>query len=446
MYRRIACLTALVAVTFSVSNTQAADRTWSSTAAALGFWSSNTAWAGGTAPVASDNLFYTVAPVAGGTRTTTNDFAANTQFGSITMINAYILNGSAINLAGNVTNNANLAIASINLNMALQQDTTFAVNFGGNTRIDVAGDISGGYGINKVGLGALRITTTAKTYTGATTITAGSIDIVSGGLPVNTDLSIASGAFMQLNNASQTVDGLSGAGNVTKIGSGARGLTIGQNNEASANFTGNLIQSAGTLSLTKVGTGTQILSGTGNTYTGATAVNGGTLVVNGTIGSGNTTVAALGTLAGAGTLGGVTTVNGQLDPGSAAGVIGTLSFTTNLTLGATASALFQLDRTAGQNADLLNVLGGLTLGGTVNVANIGASLIAGDLFDLFNSPSITGTFGTLNLPSLDPGLSWDISQLTINGTISVISVPEPSSMALAGIAGLSILIAKRRKA
>ena len=157
-------------------------------------------------------------------------------------------------------------------------------------------------------------------------------------------------------------------------------------------------------------------------------------------------MAALGTLGGAGTIGGVTTANGQIDPGSAAGVIGTLTFTTNLSFGATSSALFQLDRNAGQNADLLNVGGALLLNGTWTISNIGGSLIAGDLFDLFNSPSITGAVGTLNLPSLDAGLGWDISQLIINGTISVVSVPEPSSMALVGVAGLAILIAKRRKA
>jgi autotransporter-associated beta strand protein len=223
-------------------------------------------------------------------------------------------------------------------------------------------------------------------------------------------------------------------------------LTVGQNNEVSANFTGNLIQSAGTLSLTKVGTGTQIISGTGNTYTGSTAVNGGALVVNGTIGNGNTTVATLGTLGGAGTLGGQTTVNGQLDPGAGAGLIGTLTFGTNLTLNSSSTTTFQLDRNAGQTADFLNVLGALTLGGTNNVVNIGAALIAGDLFDLFNSPSISGSASELNLPTLDPGLSWDTTLFATSGIISVITVPEPSSMALAGIAGLVILIAKRRKA
>ena len=64
MLRRIARLTALVAATLFITNANAADRTWSSTAAGLGFWSSNTAWVGAIAPVAADNLFFTVAPVA----------------------------------------------------------------------------------------------------------------------------------------------------------------------------------------------------------------------------------------------------------------------------------------------------------------------------------------------------------------------------------------------
>jgi hypothetical protein len=68
------------------------------------------------------------------------------------------------------------------------------------------------------------------------------------------------------------------------------------------------------------------------------------------------------------------------------------------------------------------------------------------LFDLFNSPSISGSASELNLPTLDPGLSWDTTLFATSGIISVITVPEPSSMALAGIAGLVILIAKRRKA
>ena len=446
MSRRIASLIALVAATLLITNAHAANRTWTSTAAGLGYWQSNTAWAGAIAPVASDDLVFN-APVTGGTRTTTNDFAANTAFNNITFnANAFFLNGNAVNLTGNVTNTGSAAVDTINLNLNLQQNTFFAVNVA-NGRIDVNGDISGSYGLTKVGPGSVRLQTATKTYSGDTTVDSGTLDLnIVNALPSGAgkgNVSVTSGATLGL-RFGVNMNGLNGGGLVSAFSSGTKGLSLG-NGDASGSFGGVIQNGSGAIALTKVGTGIQTLTGA-NTYTGATAVNGGSLVVNGSIGSGNTTVAALGTLGGAGTIGGVTTANGLIDPGSAAGVIGTLTFTTNLSFGTTGSALFQLDRTAGQNADLLNVGGALLLNGTWTVSNIGASLIAGDLFDLFNSPNITGTVGTLNLPALDPGLGWDTSLFGTTGILSVIAVPEPSSMTLAGIAGLAILIVKRRKA
>ena len=328
----------------------------------------------------------------------------------------------------------------------MQVNSTWFVGVG-TGRIDVNGDISGGFGFTKAGPGSVRLQTVGKTYTGDTIVDGGTLDInVANALPFGAgkgNVSVNTGATLGLRQGIN-INGLNGVGSISAFSSGTKGLTLG-NGDASGSFGGSIANGSGAIALTKTGIGTQTLTAA-NAYTGVTTVNSGTLLVNGSIGSGNTTVAALGTLGGAGTIGGVTTANGQIDPGSAAGVIGTLTFTTNLSFGATSSALFQLDRNAGQNADLLNVGGALLLNGTWTISNIGASLIAGDLFDLFNSPSITGAVGTLNLPSLDAGLGWDISQLIINGTISVVSVPEPSSMALVGVAGLAILIAKRRKA
>ena len=90
--------------------------------------------------------------------------------------------------------------------------------------------------------------------------------------------------------------------------------------------------------------------------------------------------------------------------------------------------------------------GTLSLGGTWNVSNIGTALIAGDLFDLFNATTVVGAVGTLNLPSLDAGYGWDTSLFATTGVISVISVPEPSSLAIVGLSGLAAFAMKRRKA
>lgn len=54
--------------------------------------------------------------------------------------------------------------------------------------------------------------------------------------------------------------------------------------------------------------------------------------------------------------------------------------------------------------------------------------------------SAFGTFGAVNLPSVDSGLSWDDSKLYINGTLSVI--PESQ---VAFLASLSLLALLRRK-
>ena len=58
----------------------------------------------------------------------------------------------------------------------------------------------------------------------------------------------------------------------------------------------------------------------------------------------------------------------------------------------------------------------------------------------------TGSFTTLNLPSLAPGLSWDTSNLISSGSISVVLVPEPAtlSMLLMVLAMGGFVMLKRR--
>ncbi len=86
-----------------------------------------------------------------------------------------------------------------------------------------------------------------------------------------------------------------GAGRIEMFTGSAFTLKVGGDNESGA-FSGTIANSAGALSLEKVGSGTQTLSGT-NTYGGSTIVTSGTLVVgngagSGAIGSGPVTVAS----------------------------------------------------------------------------------------------------------------------------------------------------------
>jgi filamentous hemagglutinin family protein len=113
-------------------------------------------------------------------------------------------------------------------------------------------------------------------------------------------LNVASGASFQGSEGSTRVDALTGAGSVSFGWSTYGSLTVGLNNTAAGtyNTTAGTATFSGVLSgpapLSKMGTGTQILTGT-NTYSGATTISAGTLKVGnggatGTLGSGAVTV------------------------------------------------------------------------------------------------------------------------------------------------------------
>jgi len=112
-----------------------------------------------------------------------------------------------------------------------------------------------------------------NTYTGLTTITAGTILIVGGAsLPDASNVNVTANGTLDLNGFSETTGSLSGAGLVTS--SANNGLLTTGGDNSSTTYTG---VASGSLGLTKTGSGTMTLSGT-NTYTLATTVSGtGTL-------------------------------------------------------------------------------------------------------------------------------------------------------------------------
>ncbi|MGC4016304.1 MAG: autotransporter-associated beta strand repeat-containing protein [Luteolibacter sp.] len=192
---------------------------------------------------------------------------------------------------------------------------------------------------------------------------------------------------------------------------------------------------SGSNTFNKLGTGSLTLSAA-NTYSGATIVSAGTLLVNGSLGNGAVTVASGATLGGTGSLGGTATVNGSLAPGAASIEslnVGSLSLA--------GSADFEIDATS-HTGDLAVVAANLAFGGVLNVTNLSGTLALNDVFDLFdfNAVNSSGTFSTVNLPTLADGLAWDTSNLYTTGSIAVVPEPLP---ALAG--GLGLLLALRRR-
>jgi autotransporter-associated beta strand protein len=228
--------------------------------------------------------------------------------------------------------------------------------------------------------------------------------------------------------------GIAGTVNTFDVANPASALTLSST----------LLNNGGASGITKVGPGTLILSALGSTCTGASVVSNGTLQVDGSIGTGTVSVNSGAKLTGLGTIGGAVTVQsnglltgvcsvsgattiqngGKLVPGTN-GVVGTLFINNALSLAG--QAQFRIDKTGGlPNSDLVSGMNGVTYGGTLRVTNItsdATALAVGDTFTLFtkSSGSYSGSFTNFVLPALGPGLSWDKSYLTVDGSIRVVN-------------------------
>ncbi len=197
---------------------------------------------------------------------------------------------------------------------------------------------------------------------------------------------------------------------------------------------------SGSGGLAKSGAGILIITSV-NSYSDTTTIAGGTLMLAGPGSIGNS--AAIDVQSGAilqvgdvtggfvvppgqvlkgnGTVIGDTTIYGLISPGASPGW---LFFSNSLVLAS--STLLELNKAGGaQTNDSLRVGGQLSCGGSLTVTNTGAPLTLGDSFQLLCAPSFAGSFVSLSLPYLNPGLSWDTSQLTVSGTISVVPLASP---------------------
>lgn len=213
---------------------------------------------------------------------------------------------------------------------------------------------------------------------------------------------------------------VSGSDLTTTINATLMNSTTSTINTNSLNATWSGVLS-GSGNLTKIGQGTLTINAT-NTFTGNTTITAGTLAGNGTVGLGNATI------------------NGTLLPGTL-GTAGLLSFGSNLTLTANAAADFQLGGVVqGAQYSAVNIAGSLSLGGTlmVNLLNNFAPSY-GSSFDLFQAVNIAGVFASVILPTLNANLSWDTSQLDIDGDITTDAIDFTQWANEAGLSGASAL-------
>ena len=315
--------------------------------------------------------------------------------------------------------------------------------------------------------------TSSNTYSGDTTVQAGTLAIENINALQNSTLDTGSSGSQTVTfhstNVIYNLGGLKGSDELN-TGPGVNNtMRVGSNNQDTL-FSGVLSGSGGRLN--KVGNGSLRLTGA-NTYNGSTTISAGTLLLNnpkvpgesGT-GTGNVTVSG-GTLGGnglvrpgtSGTIG--VSAGAFIAPGDSAvaGGIGDLTLdgggTTSPLLTMDSSAEFNFQLGAGLSSDHISLWNFGTSTDFVrnsNVINISASIDATiGTYNLFSFYSDNGAslkaYGfssglTLNFlnPAISGVLSYDFGE--INLTLN--AIPEPSTLTLVAAWSLGLLALRRR--
>jgi autotransporter-associated beta strand protein len=404
--------------------------------------------------------------------------------------------GSSLNAV--ISNPIELTLTSGTINIGTTSGNTLVLN----GPITGTGDVN--FAVGSAGGAGTTVLGAQSTFSGNVTVNSSATTGVhrlgiDNALPTTAGVTFgATGGSIDLAGFDQGISGLAGggagAGGIVNSSADVSRLTI--NGAANTSYAGRIGSAAkAAIELVKDGSGTQTLTGS-NAYTGATRVLAGTLALSGAgsiagssiieVRSGATfdvaglaspfSLAAGQTLAGAGTVNGpVVLATGTVSPGVAGvgGGIGTLS-TGDTTLG---NGTFLLQMTnasarAGVGWDLLQTTS-LVLPGAGELFTIGLASVLGNgspgLASGFDSTAagswrivgttdLVGTFdasrfavNTADFANSLGGGSFSVTNAGADGTglyLSFTPVPEPSTIALLGIAigvGGWRLRRKRRK-
>jgi autotransporter-associated beta strand protein len=159
-----------------------------------------------------------------------------------------------------------------------------------------------------------------------------------------------------------------------------------------------------------------VLNGTDD-YVGTTTVSGGSLFIDGVSATNSLTVSG-GTLGGLGLIRSRVSIlsGGTLSPGDTTFPLATLSISNSLSLAGT--NVMDVSKSGSTfSGDFITNITTLTLGGTLQVNLTGDPLTASDIIPLYKFASASGAFAAISPAIPQPGLAWDTSMLTTDGTL-----------------------------
>ena len=355
----------------------------------------------------------------------------------------------AISITGTNGVSTNASISNLPYNNNTSYAKTIIINDGNGTTTtgggindgQVAGIISG-VDFIKNGSGTFIIKNT-NTYIGTTTINEGTLKLGSTNtLPTSIPLIINAGTTLDMASFTQTVGSLTGTGTITSATASATPLITIGNLSTNTTFSGVIENgAAASLSLTKYGSGTLILSGN-STYTGATNISAGVINIQHANALGNsskTTVASGATLqiqgditigalpltikgVGVSTTGALRNISGNNTWG------GTITTETPATSINSNAGTLTLNATNAINsttniAVTFGGIGHITIPGTITIGSAGFTKDGSGTLTLTNANTYTGTT-TINAGVVN------IQNNTALGTSSLVTVANNASLQL----------------